>query len=181
MITFVSGGARSGKSRHAEALALSSHAERGGRLIYLATAQACDAEMAERIARHRHERGDDWHTLEAPLALDTAMAKVVGGDTVLLDCLTLWSSQWLYAGGGNEAEGETMLMRVLESVRARRITLVVVSNDLNEGLPPQDSETWRYLAFLQRLHCLLARKADSVVEVVAGLPLEWASGEETPI
>lgn len=178
MIAFVSGGARSGKSRHAEALARAYHAQRGGRLVYLATAQARDAELSARIDRHRRQRGDDWHTLEAPLYLDTALAEVKREETVLLDCLTLWSSQWLYAGGGSDAGGEAMLTRVLDMARERRIALVVVSNDLNEGLPPTDSETWRYLAFLQRLHSLLARKADSVQEVITGLPIEWKTAKE---
>ncbi|WP_346299310.1 bifunctional adenosylcobinamide kinase/adenosylcobinamide-phosphate guanylyltransferase, partial [Halomonas sp. BM-2019] len=132
-----------------------------------------DAEMAARIARHRQERGGGWHTLEAPLALDAALARVGEGDTVLLDCLTLWASQWLYAGGGSEAEGEALLARLIETARARDIALVVVSNDLNEDLPPTDAETWCYLAFLQRLHRQLAAEADRVVEVVAGLPIDW--------
>lgn len=173
MIAFVGGGARSGKSRHGEALAGALHQSRGGELVYLATAQAADAEMAVRIARHRRERGPGWRTLEAPLALDTALAEVAEGDSVLLDCLTLWASQWLYAGGGQEADGEAMLGRVIEVARTRDIALVVVSNDLNEALPPADAETWRYLAFLQRLHCQLAREADRVIEVMAGLAIEW--------
>jgi adenosylcobinamide kinase / adenosylcobinamide-phosphate guanylyltransferase len=180
MIAFVSGGARSGKSRHAEALAVALHAARGGRRWYLATAQtrATDAEMAARIARHRRERGAGWHTLEAPLALEAALAEVGDGDSVLLDCLTLWASQWLYAGGGTEAEGEALLARVIETARADDIALVVVSNDLNEDLPPADAETWRYLAFLQRLHRRLAREADRVIEVVAGQPLDWKPAVE---
>lgn len=179
MIAFVGGGARSGKSRHAEALARRWHAERGGRRHYLATALASDGEMVTRIAHHRRERGEGWHTLEAPLALDAALAGVADGDTLLLDCLTLWASQWLYAGGGTEEEGEALLERVLSEARGRNIALVVVSNDLNEELPPRDAETWRYLAFLQRLHRRLAARADRVVEVVAGMPVEWpASGPE---
>lgn len=181
MIAFVSGGARSGKSRYAEELARARHAERGGRRWYLATAQSqarvADAEMAERIARHRRERGEGWHTLEESLALDAALAGVAEGDTLLLDCLTLWASQWLYAGGGSEAEGEAMLVTIVGEARARDLALVVVSNDLNEDLPPTDPETWRYLAFLQRLHRRLAAEADRVVEVVAGLPVEWKPGD----
>lgn len=173
MIAFVSGGARSGKSRCAEALAGALHAERGGRRWYLATARASDAEMAARIARHRRERGAGWHTLEVPLALDAALAEVGDGDSVLLDCLTLWASQWRYGGGGSDAEGEAMLIRVIEMARGKDIALVVVSNDLNEDLPPEDAETRRYIAFLQRLHRRLAREADRVIEVVAGLPIDW--------
>ncbi|MFY0990814.1 bifunctional adenosylcobinamide kinase/adenosylcobinamide-phosphate guanylyltransferase [Halomonas sp. C05BenzN] len=173
MIAFVGGGARSGKSTFAERLARQWHRERGGQRCYLATARASDDEMAARILRHRHERGDGWITLEAPLAIDEALAGIEAGSTVLLDCLTLWASQWLFAGGGSEAEGEALLARVIERARARDIALVVVSNDINEDLPPRHPGAWRYLAFLQRLHRQLAREADRVVEVVAGLPIDW--------
>lgn len=180
MIAFVSGGARSGKSTIAERLARECRQARGGALYYLATATASDAEMTARITRHRRERGDGWRTLEAPLALDAALAEVGGGDTVLLDCLTLWASQWLYAGGGSEAEGEAMLARVIETARARDIALVVVSNDLNEDLPPTDAETRRYLAFLQRLHRRLAREADRVLEAVGGVAIDWKAIDWKP-
>ncbi|PMR71435.1 bifunctional adenosylcobinamide kinase/adenosylcobinamide-phosphate guanylyltransferase [Halomonas heilongjiangensis] len=173
MIAFVSGGARSGKSAFAERLAREWHHGRGGRRYYLATARASDSEMAARIARHRRERGDGWFTLEAPLALDAALARVEAGGTVLLDCLTLWASQWLYGGGGPAAEGERVLGELLARARGQSIALVVVSNDINEDLPPRDPEVWRYLAFLQRLHRQLAIEADRVVEVVAGLPIDW--------
>lgn len=178
MIAFVSGGARSGKSHYAEALTFALQAARGGRCWYLATARASDAEMTERIARHRRERGDSWQTIEAPLALDAALAQVGAGESVLLDCLTLWASQWLYTRGGQEYEGEALLARVIEIARERDIVLVIVSNDLNQDLLPADAETWRYLAFLQRLHCRLAQEADRVIEVVAGLPSDWKPAAE---
>jgi adenosylcobinamide kinase/adenosylcobinamide-phosphate guanylyltransferase len=129
--------------------------------------------MAGRIARHLRERGDGWITLEEPLWLDEALERVVTGSTVLLDCLTLWASQWLYGSGLSEAEGERMLAALLDKTRQKAVGLVVVSNDLNEDLPPRDPETWRYLVFLQALHRQLATDADRVVEVVAGLHLDW--------
>lgn len=173
MIAFVSGGARSGKSTFAERLAREWHKARGGQRYYLATARASDDEMAARIARHRRERGDGWLVLEAPLAIDEALARVEPGSTVLLDCLTLWASQLLYGSGLAEVAGERQLAELLALARGRSIALVVVSNDINEDLPPRDPEVWRYLAFLQRLHRQLAREADRVVEVVAGLPIDW--------
>ncbi|PMR78742.1 bifunctional adenosylcobinamide kinase/adenosylcobinamide-phosphate guanylyltransferase [Billgrantia endophytica] len=178
MIAFVSGGARSGKSAVAERLTLDVQQRRGGPRVYLATAIESDGEMSARIARHRRERDDGWITLEAPLALGEALPAVPEGATVLLDCLTLWSSRALYEGGLDEAGGYAELTELLRVARERRIALVVVSNDLNEGLPPRDAETWRYLAFLQRLHRRLAAEAEWVIEVVAGLPIEWkAHGE----
>lgn len=180
MIAFVSGGARSGKSRHAEALARSWQAERGGGLYYLATARApsmtADAEMTWRIARHRRERGDDWMTLEEPVAIDTALAQVADRGTVLLDCLTLWASQVLYASPLDEGAAVSMLRHVMHEVRARQLRLVVVSNDVNEGLPNHDAEVQRYVAFLQRLHRLVVTEAELVVQVIAGIPVYWKGG-----
>lgn len=184
MIVFVSGGARSGKSAVAEQLAvqLDRHSRRqGGALYYLATARVSDGEMIERIARHRRQRGDGWNTLEAPLALTEALAKVPHGSTVLLDCLTLWASQWLFQPGSQdrlsdsqlEARGLAELEAMIDCVRFRKLSLVVVSNDLNEDLPPQDALVWRYVAFLQKLHCRLADRAERVVEVMAGMAMDW--------
>ncbi|NYS62271.1 bifunctional adenosylcobinamide kinase/adenosylcobinamide-phosphate guanylyltransferase [Vreelandella salicampi] len=173
MIAFVSGGARSGKSDVAERLTLEWQQEQGGKRYYLATATGSDAEMAARIQRHRHKRGPGWFTLEAPLMLGAALDGVEVGATVLLDCLTLWASRALYEGGLDEAEARAQVEALVASARARHIALVVVSNDLNEDLPPQDAEIWRYLAFLQGLHRRLALEAESVIEVVAGLAIEW--------
>jgi adenosylcobinamide kinase/adenosylcobinamide-phosphate guanylyltransferase len=92
---------------------------------------------------------------------------------VLLDCLTLWASQVLYASDLSEDSGLALLANTLSDARARSVYLVIVSNDINESLPPTDTETWRYLAFLQRAHRWLAAEADSVVEVVAGCAVEW--------
>ncbi|WP_075881097.1 bifunctional adenosylcobinamide kinase/adenosylcobinamide-phosphate guanylyltransferase [Vreelandella massiliensis] len=184
MIAFISGGARSGKSEVAERLTLEWQKKRGGKRYYLATATGSDAEMTARIERHRRERGPGWITLEASFALSTALDEVEAGGTVLLDCLTLWASRALYEAGFDEARGLTQLSELLAEARNRRIVLVVVSNDLNEDLPPRDAETWRYLDFLQGLHRRLALDADRVIEVVAGLAIEWKKAaldaKETP-
>ncbi|EWH03947.1 bifunctional adenosylcobinamide kinase/adenosylcobinamide-phosphate guanylyltransferase [Halomonas sp. BC04] len=177
MIAFVSGGARSGKSSVAESLSLDWQQRLGGSRIYLATATASDSEMAARIERHRRDRGSGWVTLEAPLALGKALTPVPAEATVLLDCLTLWASRALYEAGFDEEAGCAELTELLLEARKREIAMVVVSNDLNEDLPPRDAETWRYLAFLQRLHRQLATEADRVVEVVAGMAIEWKCGE----
>lgn len=178
VIAFVSGGARSGKSRFAEHLVRDWQRQGGGSLYYLATARTADDEMADRIARHRRERGEGWIMLEEPLLLDEALDRVATGSTLLLDCLTLWASQWLFGSGFSEAEGERMLTALLGKVRQKAIDLVVVSNDINEDLPPADPATWRYLAFLQGRHRQLATEADRVIEVVAGVPLDWKAGIE---
>ncbi|QNI03338.1 bifunctional adenosylcobinamide kinase/adenosylcobinamide-phosphate guanylyltransferase [Halomonas sp. SH5A2] len=171
MIVFVSGGARSGKSDIAEQRVLDAAAR--SPCYYLATADVYDDEMAARVARHRQSRGAQWLTLEAPLAIDQAIANVPEGGAVLLDCLTLWASQVLYASELGEDEGLALLANTLADTRARNVHLVIVSNDINETLPPIDAETWRYLEFLQRAHRWLAAEADSVLEVVAGCAIEW--------
>ncbi len=176
MIVFVSGGARSGKSEIAEQRAVS--AAGSSPCYYLATAEVYDHEMAERVARHRQSRQEQWQnvqwkTIEAPLRIDQAIAKVPDGSAVLLDCLTLWASQVLYASKLSEEEGLALLANALADAQARSVHLVIVSNDINEALPPIDAETWRYLAFLQRTHRWLAAEADTVLEIVAGCALTW--------
>lgn len=180
MIVFVSGGARSGKSDVAEQQVVNA----AGSLpcYYLATADVYDAEMAERVARHRQSRQGEWQsaqweTLEEPLAIDRAIAKVPNGSAVLLDCLTLWTSQVLYTNELSEEEGLALLASTLADAQVRSLYLVIVSNDINEALPPSDAETWRYLAFLQRVHRWLAKEADSVIEVVAGCIIDWTSAK----
>ena len=177
MIAFVSGGVRSGKSRYAESLARAWQAEAGGKCYYLATAKAAgatgDEEMARRIARHRRERGEAWTTLEEPVAIDTEIGQVADRGTVLLDCLTLWASQVLYASPLDEGAAVAMLRVVMHEARARALNLVVVSNDVNEGLPIRDAEVQRYVAFLQRLHCQVVVEAEVVVQIIAGLPVYW--------
>tara|TARA_R110002049_G_scaffold45754_1_gene133124 strand:- start:247 stop:798 length:552 start_codon:yes stop_codon:yes gene_type:complete len=180
MIVFVSGGARSGKSDVAEQQAV--NAAGSSPCYYLATADVYDDEMAARVARHRQSRQGEWQsaqweTLEEPLAIDHALAKVPSGSAVLLDCLTLWASQVLYASELSEEEGLSLLASALADTRERDLYLVIVSNDINEALPPTDAETWRYLAFLQRVHRWLAKEADSVIEVVAGCVIDWKSAK----
>lgn len=178
MLVFVSGGARSGKSEVAERNA--QQAAQSGSCYYIATATAYDAEMLDRVARHRASRNGQWVTLEAPLALDQAIAQVPDGQPVLIDCLTLWASQVLYSAGLSEAEGMALFVRSLHDAHARGLHLVIVSNDLNEDLLPSNTETWRYIEFLQRLHRRLAAEAGSVLEVVAGYSIEWKTGENQP-
>lgn len=174
MIVFISGGARSGKSEVAERLVR--HAAQGATRYYIATAAAQDGEMAERVARHQARRGEQWITLETPVKLDDALAQVPDRAAVLLDCLTLWASQVLYGSGLDEEAGVSLFKRAVSDARHRQLDLVVVSNDINEALMPRAAEVWRYVAFLQRVHRMLAREADSVLEAVAGRAIEWKGG-----
>ena len=136
--------------------------------IYLATAQALDAEMAERIAAHRARRGAGWRTTEAPHELALALASAPPGAPVLVDCLTLWLSNRMLANVDVEAE----IGRVEEALDRRTGTVVVVSNEVGLGIVPDNALARRFRDLQGRLNQRMAAHADRVVLMVAGLPLE---------
>jgi adenosylcobinamide kinase/adenosylcobinamide-phosphate guanylyltransferase len=160
----VLGGARSGKTRHALELA-----EAGaGRLLYLATAEARDAEMRARIERHRTERGPRWQTVEEPLDLPGTLAAEAGcGTTVLVDCLTLWLSNLMEAGRNPAAEADR-LARLLPTLDGR---VILVSNEVGLGIVPDTALARRFRDEAGRMNQAVARAAERVLLVVAGLPL----------
>lgn len=162
-ITLVLGGARSGKSRYAEQLV---EAEGGG--IYIATAEAWDSEMTDRIAKHRVRRGDLWETLEAPTDLVGALtSKACRGRCVLVDCLTLWISNLMFAK--NDVERDVaMLVAALPALDAR---VVFVSNEVGLGIVPDNAMARQFRDYAGTTHQQIARVAQSVVFVAAGLPL----------
>ena len=163
-ITLVLGGARSGKSAHAEAL-LADHA---GERLYVATAEADDAEMAARIAAHRARRGPAWRTVEAPLALtETLEAEGRAGRALLVDCLTLWLSNLMGAGRDIAAEVER-LVACLGRIEGRT---VLVSNEVGLGIVPENAAARAFRDHAGRLNQAVAGVAGRVVFVAAGLPL----------
>lgn len=162
-LTLVLGGARSGKSRHAEGLL----AGLVGPRHYLATAEALDAEMAERIARHRADRGADWQTQEVPHDLAAAIRAVPDGAPLLVDCLTLWLSNRLLRDADLEAESAALLA-ALARPRGRWI---LVANEVGFGIVPDNALARRFRDAAGRLNQSVAAAADRVVLVVAGLPL----------
>ena len=162
------GGARSGKSRYAEALVEA----QPGPCIYIATAQARDAEMSERIRRHRERRGPRWETLEAPIDLIGALDRAARPDgAVLIDCLTLWLSNLLATRRNIEAE-TAKLVAALQAVAG---PVVLVSNEVGLGVIPDNSLARSFLDHAGRLHQALAGAAQSVVFMAAGLPLDLKS------
>lgn len=166
MRSLILGGARSGKSALAERLAAGS----GQPVVYLATAQAHDEEMAERIAHHRAQRPAHWRLVEEPLALAAALQRHAAADRCLLvDCLTLWLSNLL------GADDEDALAREREALLAALPTLpgrlLLVSNEVGLGVVPMGALSRRFVDEAGRLHQALAAQCDNVYFVAAGLPL----------
>jgi adenosylcobinamide kinase/adenosylcobinamide-phosphate guanylyltransferase len=157
------GGARSGKSAYAQTLAESAALER----LYLATAEAGDAEMAARIARHRAERGAGWTTLEEPLALAEALKRETRpGRVVLVDCLTLWLSNVMFANG--DVEGE--IARLAKAMRALEGPAIVVSNEVGLGIVPETKLGRDFRDMQGMINREIAQVCDAVVFLAAGLP-----------
>lgn len=160
----VLGGARSGKSRYALGLAEATSAER----LYLATGSAGDDEMAARIARHRAERGAGWTTLEEPLALGpTLRAEARAGRVVLVDCLTLWLANLLFAGR-DPAAATADLCAAIAGLAG---PAVLVSNEVGAGIVPATPAGRQFRDWQGRVNQQVAGACDTVALIAAGLPL----------
>lgn len=158
------GGARSGKSQRA----LSWAQDAGARRVFIATAQALDAEMATRIARHQAERDRGWVTLETPLELTDGLAQAATrGDVCLVDCLTLWLSNLMHHGRDVEAE----TARLCAAIAQTPIPLVLVSNEVGLGLVPETPLGRAFRDAQGRLNQHVAAACDQVEFVAAGLPI----------
>ena len=158
----VLGGARSGKSAFAENLITAT----GRRRIYIATAEAWDDEMRDRIARHRQDRGDGWETVDAPLDLSAALAAIPADAAVVVDCATLWLTNHMLAGHDLAAETG----QLLASLAACAAPVAVVSNEVGWGIVPDNALARRFRDAQGRLNQQMADQADLVVGVMAGLP-----------
>lgn len=171
-VILVGGGARSGKSRFALARAL----DFGPRRVFVATAEALDLEMSERIARHREERRDMFETIEEPLALPRALDGGVGrADVVLVDCLTLWVSNLLVKGA--TPQQVTAAFDALEAaVRRRRAPLILVSNEVGLGLVPETPLGRIFRDRMGELHQRLSDCADELYAAVMGAVLRLHPG-----
>ena len=166
-ITLILGGARSGKTAYALAQVETLAAARGLRKLYLATAEPLDAEMRDRIRRHQAERGADWTTLETPQALSEMLLTHGAADAVLLvDCLTLWLSNRLLAERG----GEAARRELVEALGQTRGTVLLVSNEVGQGIVPDNALARRFRDEAGWLHQAVAEVADRVVFITAGLP-----------
>jgi adenosylcobinamide kinase/adenosylcobinamide-phosphate guanylyltransferase len=163
-LTFIIGGARSGKSVYAEKLVTAGAAP----WAYIATAQAYDDEMRERIALHRSRRGEGWTTIDAPLDLVGVIEALPDNRPVLIDCLTLWLTNHMLADHDIDAE-----CRGLAGVLSRpRGPWFVVSNEVGQGIVPDNALARRFRDAAGRLNQQVAAVADTVLLMVAGLPLK---------
>lgn len=166
-VIFITGGARSGKSRLAEELA----ARRGTPLGYLATGYAGDGEMAERIARHRARRGDSWTTIEEPLALADALSAHDGRfAAILVDCVTLWLSNLLFSldDAARVLDEVDKLTRTFSSLRT---PLIIVSNEVGMGIVPENRLARQFRDLAGAANEWIAAAADEVYVTFSGLPL----------
>ena len=160
-VTLVLGGARSGKSRHAEEIVTALP----GPWLYVATAEPLDDEMRARIAQHRARRGIGWQTIEAPLDVAAAMGARPG--PALVDCLTLWLTNLLL--GGRDVAAATQ--RLLAALDERTEPTVLVANEVGLGVVPDNALGRAFRDAAGRLNQQLAARADAVLFMVAGLPM----------
>mgnify|MGYP000855577224 FL=1 len=172
-IVLVLGGARSGKSDYAQLLA----GRLAERVLYVATATAGDDEMAERIARHRAERPATWDTAEAPVDVAAATGEALADHgAVLLDCLTMLTSNVLLAQEDDPAAAEARLLADLDALcdlcAGRDVALVIVSNEVGMGVVPAYPLGRAYRDMLGRANQRLARRADRVLLLIAGIPVD---------
>ena len=163
-IILITGGARSGKSVRAESRARAF----AGKPLYIATAEAQDAEMRERIAIHRARRGKDWLERECPLELVAALAETDGAGARLVDCLTLWLSNLLHAEERDWAEETT---RLADALHGQNSPVVLVTNEVGLGIVPDNVLARGFRDAAGIMNQRIARVADEVEFVVAGLPM----------
>ena len=178
MIHFVLGGARSGKSRFAEQQALDIAKKQKKQPVYIATASVIDTEMEHRISLHQSDRGDNWQLIECPLALAEQMTILERNNVYLLDCLTLWLNNQLYAKDkATSTEQRQHLQAEIDKLTMRLKALgsdtdiVIVSNEIGLGVIPMGKSTRLYVDYCGWLNQAIAQVADKVSLVTAGIPL----------
>lgn len=175
--TLIVGGARSGKSAHAESIAAAS----GRSVVYIATAHAGDSEMASRIAHHRQRRDTSWVTVEEPFALGAAIDQWSGpGNLLLVDCLTVWLSNLLFCGSQPFPEVGPIVppARVAEERERFLVALeravgdvILVSNEVGMGIVPLGAVSRWFADEAGRLNQVVAARCERAILVAAGLPL----------
>lgn len=171
--TLITGGVRSGKSRFAEQLTL----QYGAPFCYLATAQALDGEMDERISRHRARRGADWQTIEEPLALAQTLARLDGScNAILVDCITLWLTNLLLVREGTDPELEASVMsdvrRLATTLRGMVTPVILVTNEVGMGIVPEHHLGRLFRDIAGQANQILAATCSEVYTMISGIPLK---------
>ncbi|MBF8251411.1 MAG: adenosylcobinamide kinase [Deltaproteobacteria bacterium] len=169
-LIFVTGGARSGKSAFALNLANSM----GKRKCYLATAQALDSEMEERIARHKTERGPDWDSIEEPLRVAERIEEAKGKyDVILFDCLTLWVSNLMHEYNVEALRAVPLpeINSLISACKTSGSTVIVVSNEVGLGIVPDNELSRNFRDIAGTANQLFAKTADEAYFVVSGIPM----------
>ncbi len=164
-LTFITGGARSGKS----SLALELAVKQGSRRAFVATMDPRDEELKQRVENHRTERGDGWDTFEEPVDIVPVLKKIDNEryDAVVLDCLTLWLSTVMLAGRNIEADCDALT----ETLSGMSTPVYVVSNELGMGVVPDNALAREFRDHMGRLNQLVARDANEVYMAVSGIPI----------
>ena len=166
-VTLVLGGVRSGKSLWAQELAA-----KAARVAYVATATPLDAEMVEKVRRHREERPGHWHTFEEPLELEQVLARHgTEFDVMLIDCLTIFAANLLDTAASDSLCIEQHIAGFLGALRSASASVVLVSNEVGSGVVPPYPTGRRFRDLLGELNQRVAAIADNVVLLVAGIPL----------
>jgi adenosylcobinamide kinase/adenosylcobinamide-phosphate guanylyltransferase len=166
-VTLVLGGVRSGKSRYAQHLA-----EQTRRVVFVATAKVTDEEMRAKIERHREDRPKEWVTVEEPLELAKVLAEhQLDCEVIVVDCLTIFAANLLEAVGEDNAALESRVGEVCAALQTIQCGVVLVSNEVGSGVHPSHALGRRYRDVLGEINQTIARIADDVVLMVAGLPL----------
>jgi len=169
------GGARAGKSTYAMKLAQDGERASGDEICFIATAQGLDEDMTKRIARHRAERPIHWRTIEEPCQIDEALRQASEARIVIVDCLTLFVSNWLVRHE-DEHECEQFVRRItrefLELAQTQKQTIICVSNEVGLGIVPDTRMGRVFRDLLGRVNQDFAAASDEVYLIVAGLPLQ---------
>ncbi len=168
----VTGGRRSGKSSHALELAESL----GERRLYIATAEALDDEMVERVAKHQNERGDGWDTAEEPIDISPIIKEANGYDIILIDCLTLWLCNIMHKSGPTDEDILKAIDNLSNACISANTTVIAVTNELGSGVIPDNALSRRFTDLAGIMNQRMAHAADKVILTVSGISMTIKGG-----
>jgi len=175
MLTLITGGIKSGKSRFALLQARKEHEDKG---FFIATAQPLDREMKQRIDIHRKDRGDDWITIEEPLDIETVFKDIPANSVVILDCLTLWVSNILHSSSVNDADRIVeKAVKFISRVRKGGYRCYIITNEVGSGIISVSSLAREYCDILGAVNAKFAAAADRVYLMVAGIGMKIKDGD----